>query len=79
MTGRALKGGFLLRGLDRGGLIFLAIIMGVGILVPALNLLLPALCQPGLQIDQLDCTHSASEKKERPAVPPFFMCGTSSY
>ena len=42
MTGRALKGGFLLRGLDRGGLIFLAIIMGVGILVPALNLLLPA-------------------------------------
>ncbi len=42
MTGRALKGGFLLRGLDRGGLIFLAIILGVGILVPALNLLLPA-------------------------------------
>ncbi|MFO7482746.1 ABC transporter permease subunit, partial [Oceanibaculum nanhaiense] len=41
MTGRALKGGFLLRGLDRGGLIFLAIIMGVGILVPALNLLTP--------------------------------------
>jgi len=41
MTGRPLKGGFLLRGLDRGGLIFLAIIMGVGVLVPALNLLLP--------------------------------------
>ncbi|WP_439515804.1 urea ABC transporter permease subunit UrtC [Oceanibaculum nanhaiense] len=41
MTGRALKGGFLLRGLDRGGLIFLAIILGVGILVPALNLLTP--------------------------------------
>ncbi|MCH2396528.1 ABC transporter permease subunit, partial [Oceanibaculum sp.] len=37
-----MKGGFLVRGLDRGGLIFLAIVLGVGILVPALNLLLPA-------------------------------------
>ncbi|KZD07789.1 urea ABC transporter permease subunit UrtC [Oceanibaculum pacificum] len=36
-----MKGGFLLRGLDRGGLIFLAIVLGVGILVPALNLLVP--------------------------------------
>lgn len=42
MTGGAMKGGFLVRGLDRGGLIFLAIVLGVGILVPALNLLLPA-------------------------------------
>ncbi|MBU2092160.1 MAG: urea ABC transporter permease subunit UrtC [Alphaproteobacteria bacterium] len=36
-----MKGGFLLRGLDRSGLIFLAIVMAVGILVPALNLLVP--------------------------------------
>ena len=42
MTGGAMKGGFLVRGLDRGGLIFLATILAVGILVPALNLLLPA-------------------------------------
>ncbi|MFN3461257.1 MAG: urea ABC transporter permease subunit UrtC [Oceanibaculum sp.] len=37
-----MRGGFLVRGLDRGGLIFLATILAVGILVPALNLLLPA-------------------------------------
>ena len=42
MTRGTMKGGFLVRGLDRGGLIFLAIVLGVGILVPALNLLLPA-------------------------------------
>ncbi|WP_456093692.1 urea ABC transporter permease subunit UrtC [Oceanibaculum pacificum] len=41
MSRGAMKGGFLLRGLDRGGLIFLAIVLGVGILVPALNLLVP--------------------------------------
>jgi urea transport system permease protein len=34
--------GLVLRSLDRGAIIFLAVLAGVGLLVPALNLLLPA-------------------------------------